>query len=100
MRLGETGGEENAVGLVFAVKERRVRGLEIVELQLHDDADALFTAKWIGRNRYVVGRFREGMRLMVRGRVERIFSGPVVNVVHYEALGENEPYRGELVPVI
>ncbi|MGA8796567.1 MAG: ATP-dependent DNA helicase RecG [Candidatus Cybelea sp.] len=99
LRLGETGGEENAVGLVVAVKERRVRGLEIVELQLHDDAGALFTAKWIGRNRYVVGRFREGMRLMVRGRVERIFSGPVVNVVHYEALGENEPYRGELVPV-
>lgn len=99
LRLGETGGEENAVGLVVAVKERRVRGLEIVELQLHDDAGALFTAKWIGRNRYVVGRFREGMRLMVRGRVERIFSGPVVNVVHYETLGENEPYRGELVPV-
>ncbi|MGA7200263.1 MAG: hypothetical protein WBX26_00425, partial [Candidatus Cybelea sp.] len=98
-RLGETGGEENAVGVVVAVKERRVRGLEIVELQLHDDAGAPFTAKWIGRNRYVVGRFREGMRLMVRGRVERSFSGPVVNVAHYEALGENESYRGELVPV-
>jgi ATP-dependent DNA helicase RecG len=98
-RLGETGGEENAVGVVVAVKERRIRGLEIVELQLHDDAGAPFTAKWIGRNRYVVGRFREGMRLMVRGRVERSFSGPVVNVAHYEALGENESYRGELVPV-
>jgi len=33
------------------------------------------------------------------GRVERIFSGPVVGVAHYEVLGENEPYRGELVPV-
>ncbi|MFY9739156.1 MAG: hypothetical protein WAK11_08875, partial [Candidatus Cybelea sp.] len=43
-RLGETGGEENAVGIVVVVKERRVRGLEIVELQLHDQAGALFTA--------------------------------------------------------
>lgn len=98
-RLGEAGGEENAVGRVLAVKERRVRGLEIVELQLRDDAGDLFTAKWIGRNRYVVGRFREGMRLFVRGRVERIFSGPVVNVGHYDTLGESEAYRGQLVPV-
>lgn len=75
-RLGAAGGEENAIGHVVAVKERRVRGLEIVELQLRDDAGGFFTAKWIGRNRYVVGRFREGMRLMVRGRVDRIFPDP------------------------
>jgi ATP-dependent DNA helicase RecG len=97
-RLG-SGGEENAVGTVLAVKERRPRGLEIVELQLRDDAGDLFTAKWIGRNRYVFGRFRDGMRLFVRGRVDRTFSGPVVNVTHYGGLGESEPYRGELVPV-
>ncbi|HEY2475507.1 MAG TPA: ATP-dependent DNA helicase RecG [Candidatus Cybelea sp.] len=98
-RLGEASGEENAVGQVVAVKERRVRGLEIVELQLRDDAGDAFAAKWIGRNRYVVGRFREGMRLFVRGRVERAFSGPVVNVSQHGMLGEGEQYRGELVPV-
>ena len=32
-RLGESGGEENAVGRSSAVKERRVRQLEIVELR-------------------------------------------------------------------
>ena len=36
---------------------------------------ASFAAKWIGRNRYVYGRFREGMRLFVRGRVERTLAG-------------------------
>jgi ATP-dependent DNA helicase RecG len=98
-RLGERDGEENAVGRVTGIKERRVRGLEIVEVALRDDAGAAFTAKWIGRNRYAYGRFREGMRLFVRGRVERNFSGPVVNVTHYAQLAEDERYRGELVPV-
>jgi ATP-dependent DNA helicase RecG len=98
-RLGESGGEENAAGRVVAIKERRIRGMEIVELQLHDDAGDPFGAKWIGRNRYVYGRFREGMRIFVRGRVERTFSGPVVSVSQYGALGEDQAYRGELVPV-
>lgn len=98
-RLGEAGGEENAVGTAVAVKERRVRGLEIVEVELTDDAGARFVAKWIGRNRYVYGRFREGMRLFVRGRVERNFSGPIVGVAHYAVLAEGEEYRGELVPI-
>ena len=98
-RLGEAGGEENAVGRVEGVKERRVRGLEIVEVRLTDDAGHPFVAKWIGRNRYVYGRFHEGMRLFVRGRIERMLSGPVVGVSHYAVLGEGEAYRGELVPV-
>ena len=98
-RLGETGGEENAVGRVVAVKERRIRGLEIVEVQLVDDAQTPYTAKWIGRNRYVYGRFREGMRLFVRGRVERTLSGASVNVAHYAQLEPGQEYRGELVPV-
>jgi ATP-dependent DNA helicase RecG len=98
-RLGETGGEENALGRVVAVKERRVRGLEIVEVAMADNAGGDFTAKWIGRNRFVYGRFHEGMRLFVRGRVERSFSGPTINVAHYAMLAEGEAYRGELVPV-
>lgn len=96
--LGSTGGEENAVGNVVAVKERRVRGLEIVEVRLRDAAGD-FTAKWIGRNRYVFGRFKEGMRLFVRGRSERTLAGPAMNVTHYELLGPGEEYRGEMVPI-
>ena len=39
------------------------------------------------------------MRLFVRGRVERNFSGPLVSVTHYEQLGEGEEHQGELQPV-
>jgi ATP-dependent DNA helicase RecG len=98
-RLGEAEGEENASGTVTHVKERRVRsGMEIVEVRLRDDEGGEFVAKWIGR-RYVYGRFHDGMRLFVRGRVERSLSGPAVNVTQYEVLGEGERYRGELAPV-
>jgi ATP-dependent DNA helicase RecG len=97
--LGNVPGEENAVGLVVGVKERRVRHLEIVELSMRDDSGGSFVAKWIGQRRFVYGRFREGMRLFVRGRVERSFAAPVVNVNHYALLAEGEEYRGELVPV-
>ncbi len=98
-RLGNAPGEENAVGIVIGVKERRVRHLEIVELSMRDDVGDRFVAKWIGQRRFVYGRFREGMRLFVRGRVERTFAGAVVNVGHYAVLGDGEEYHGELVPV-
>jgi len=97
-KLGTNAGEENAVGVVTQVKERRVRGLEIVEVRLRDDAGE-FTAKWIGRNRYVIGRFSEGMRLFVRGRTERTLAGPALNVTQYSQLRDGETYHGEMVPV-
>lgn len=97
-QLGATGAEENAVGHVVSVKERRVRDLEIVEARMRDESGE-FIAKWIGRRRYVVGRFHEGMRLFVRGRVERTLAGAVVNVSQYAQLHEDETYHGELLPV-
>src|SRR5579872_5314124 len=98
VQLGASGGEENAVGEVVTVKERRVRDLEIVEVRLKD-AHGTFMAKWIGRRRFVIGRFSAGMRLFVRGRIEPSLAGAVVNVSQYEILGERESYRGEIVPV-
>ncbi|MGA8534812.1 MAG: DEAD/DEAH box helicase, partial [Candidatus Tumulicola sp.] len=98
-QLGRTPGEENAVGVVVGIKERRVRHLEIVEAAMQDDTGERFVAKWIGRRRFVYGRFREGMRLFVRGRVERSFAGPVVNVSQYAVLADGERYRGEMVPI-
>lgn len=96
--LGSSGGEENAVGIVTHVKERRVRGLEIVDVRLRDEAGE-FGAKWIGRNRYVVGRFKDGMRLFVRGRVERTLAGSIVNVSQYAILRDDQTYHGELESV-
>ncbi len=99
VQLGAAGGEENAVGRVVWLRERRVRDLEIVEARVRDDAGE-FIAKWIGRRRYIVGRLHEGMRLFVRGRVERTPLGdPVMNVAQHAVLAQDEAYRGELVPV-
>jgi len=97
--LGQSGGEENAVGTVVAVKERRVRGLEIVEVTLRDDDGNQFVAKWIGRRRFVYGRFHDGMRMFVRGRAERSLAGAVLNVTQHAQLAPGERYRGSLVPV-
>jgi ATP-dependent DNA helicase RecG len=97
--LGRTGGEENAVGTITAVRERRVRGLEIVEATLTDDAGVPFGAKWIGRRRYVYGQLRSGMRLFVRGRVERSLTGPSINVAQHGVLEDGATYRGEMVPI-
>jgi ATP-dependent DNA helicase RecG len=99
IELGNAGGEENAVGTIVALKERRVRDLEIVEASMRDDAGDLFAAKWIGRRRFVYGRLHEGMRLYVRGRVERGLTLATVNVANYTILAGDEVYRGELVPV-
>jgi ATP-dependent DNA helicase RecG len=97
-RLGAETGEENAIGRIMSVNERRVRSLEIVEVRLVDDDGVAFVAKWIGR-RFVYGRFREGMRLFVRGRAERTLAGPVMNVTSYAQLEPGAQYRGEMVPV-
>ena len=96
--LGTRGGEENAVGTVLAVRERRARAIEIVEVDLRDES-GVFRAKWIGRNRYAIGRFKVGMRLFVRGRVERSLAGPVISVSTYRILERDERYRGALVPI-
>jgi ATP-dependent DNA helicase RecG len=92
-------GEVNALGRVIDVRERRVRsGMEIVEVRAEDPSGA-FVAKWIGRHRYAIGRFHPGMRLFVRGRLERSLIEPIVNVAHYRVLQPGEIYRGEMVPI-
>lgn len=97
--LAATESEVNALGRVTDVRERRARGgLEIVEVQMRDESGS-FVAKWIGRRRYVLGRFHEGMRIFVRGHLERTLAEPVINVAHYRILALGEQYRGEIVPV-
>jgi ATP-dependent DNA helicase RecG len=96
--LGGTDEEQIAVGRILGVKERRVRDLEIVEARMADESGE-FVAKWIGRRRFVYGRFSEGMRLWVRGKVERTLGGPAINVTTYGSLGAGQSYHGELVPI-
>ena len=91
------GSEENAVATIVNVRERRARHLAIVEALLRDDSGD-FSAKWFGRA-YLLGTLKPGMRLFVRGRVQRTLAGASMNVSSHKVLGEDETYRGEIVPV-
>ncbi|MBV8245611.1 MAG: ATP-dependent DNA helicase RecG [Candidatus Eremiobacteraeota bacterium] len=95
-QLGATDGEENAVGRIVRVRERRAR-LAIVEADI-EDATGAFTAKWFGRS-YLVGALKPGMELFVRGRVTRTFSGASMNVTTHKILENSQAFRGEIVPV-
>jgi ATP-dependent DNA helicase RecG len=90
-------GEVNAVGTVIWVRERRARNLTIVEAELQDDSGT-FVAKWFGRS-YLIGAFKKGMRLFVRGRVQRTPAGAAMNVTLHKTLADDESYEGEIVPI-
>ncbi|HET9096523.1 MAG TPA: OB-fold nucleic acid binding domain-containing protein, partial [Candidatus Baltobacteraceae bacterium] len=94
-QLGATESEQNAVGYVVWVRERRARHLAIVEAEVQDESGT-FVATWFGRA-YLMGALKKGMRLFVRGRVQRTLAGAKMNVSTHRVLGEDETYRGEMV---
>lgn len=94
--LGGSDGEENAVGSIVWVRERRAR-LPIVEAEIEDDSGR-FVATWFGRG-YLIGTLRKGQRIFVRGRVTPTRSGLAMNVGIHRILDSAEEYRGEIVPV-
>ncbi|MEO6913283.1 MAG: ATP-dependent DNA helicase RecG [Candidatus Baltobacteraceae bacterium] len=96
-QLGAGADEENALGRIVWVKERRARHLAIVEAEL-EDASGTFIATWFGRS-YLIGSLKKGMRLFVRGRVERRLAVSKLNVSYHKILAEDEEYRGEIQPV-
>lgn len=96
-QLGDTAEEENAVGRIIWVKERRTRRLAIVEAEL-EDPSGTFIATWFGRS-YLIGSLKKGMRLFVRGQVERRLAIAKLNVGSHKILAEDEEYRGEIRPV-
>ena len=96
-KLGSSESEVNAVGRIVWVRERRARHLAIVEAELQDESGT-FVATWFGRT-YLMGALKKGMRLFVRGRVQRTLAGAKMNVSTHRVLGENETYHGEMVPV-
>jgi ATP-dependent DNA helicase RecG len=96
-QLGNSDSEQNAVGHIVWVRERRARHLAIVEAELQDE-HGTFIATWFGRT-YLIGALKKGMRLFVRGRVQRTLAGAKMNVSTHKVLAANETYEGELIPV-
>ncbi len=96
-QLGATDAEENAVGEVIRVRERRARHLAVIEAELADHSGT-FVAKWFGRA-YLIGAFKAGMRLFVRGRTQRTLAGAAMSVSTHRVLENGRGYSGEIVPV-
>ncbi len=88
-RLGNARGEENAVGVVVGLKERRVRDLEIVEAVDCATIGAIRSSP----NGSVSGAsstdvFARESDSSCAGAWSARFAGAVVNVGHYAVLGE------------
>ena len=106
LRMFDPQSEVNALGTVVSVRERRAR-IAIVEATLRDRSGE-FNAVWFGR-KYMFGKLSEGMRVFVRGRLERTggrqapiaasLQVPKINVSTHRVFGESESYAGEIVPV-
>ncbi len=47
----------------------------------------------------MLGAFKKGMQLFVRGRTQRTLAGASMNVALHKVLDDGETYRGEIVPV-
>jgi ATP-dependent DNA helicase RecG len=95
-KLGRSEVEENAVGSIVRVRERRAR-LPIIEAEIEDETGR-FVATWFGRA-YLIGALRQGQRVFVRGRVTKIRGVTTMNVLLHRSLDDRERYRGEIVPV-
>ena len=89
-------GEAIVVGRVVRVKERAGR-FPLVTAELADESGSI-AAKWFGR-RHLFGRFAEGDRLFVSGRVARTGLLREINVTAHRELRAGEEFQGEIVPV-
>src|SRR5260370_36321197 len=63
-----------------------------------DDGTGSITAIWFGRP-YLGSQLRPGQRIFMRGRVELTLTGVQLLVARHRVVPEDEPYRGELVPI-
>ncbi len=95
-QLGRGDDEENAIGSIVWVRERRAR-LPIIEAEIEDETGR-FVATWFGRA-YLIGALRKGQRIFVRGRVSKMRGVTGMNVALHRTLDDDERYRGEIVPV-
>lgn len=89
-----------ALGRIVRVSEFRGR-VSVLSAELEDPSGRI-KATWFGR-RGLAGKLVAGGRVFVHGRaaLRRSRRGATVelNVLHHALLGEDEPYRGAIVPV-
>ncbi|HMD01537.1 MAG TPA: ATP-dependent DNA helicase RecG [Candidatus Baltobacteraceae bacterium] len=92
--------EEIALGRVVRTSEFRAR-VSVVSAEL-EDASGHIKATWFGRRGFA-GKLAAGDRVFVYGRAQvkrtRNSLGVELNVLQHRILGDDEEYRGAIVPV-
>ncbi len=92
-------GETNVLGTITQFRHVRLRGrIRSKSTALIEDGSGVLTAVWFGRP-YLATQLRPGMRIFVRGRVERTLGGPRMSVSSHRVIDADEPFHGELEPV-
>jgi ATP-dependent DNA helicase RecG len=91
-------GEVNVSGIITQFRHVRLRKIKAKSSALIEDGSGQLQAVWFGRP-YLGSQLKPGMRVLVRGRVERTLSGPVMSVSLHRVLAADEPYKGDLLPV-
>ena len=103
VRIGELGampeGEVNVLGIVVRISHVRLRGrVRSKSTAVVDDGSGMLQAVWFGRP-YLMTQLKAGMRVFVRGRVEKTLAGPRMSVSQHRIVKDGEPFEGELEPV-
>jgi len=91
--------EINVLGVISQFKHVRLRGrVRSKSTALIEDGSGMLRAVWFGRP-YLGGQLKPGMKIFVRGRVERTLAGPLMSVTQHRVVDADEAFEGELVAV-
>ena len=92
-------GEVNVLGVIARFSHQFVRGrIRSRSTALVEDGSGQLQAVWFGRP-YLGGQLKAGMRIFVRGRIERTLAGPRMSVSQHRIVRDDESFEGELEPV-
>ena len=95
----EPPGDVNVLGVIMQFKHVRLRGrIRSKSTALIEDGSGMLQAVWFGRP-YLGTQLKAGMKIFVRGRVERTLTGPRMSVLQHRIVGEGDEFEGDLEPV-
>ena len=92
-------GELNVSGTITRISHVRLRGrVRSRSTAMIEDGSGMLQAVWFGRP-YLMTQLKTGMRVFLRGRVERTLAGARMSVSQHRVVQEGEKFEGDLEPV-
>jgi ATP-dependent DNA helicase RecG len=92
-------GEVNVLGTLTRISHVRLRGrVRSKSTAVVEDGSGMLQAVWFGRP-YLMTQLKAGMRVFLRGRVERTLAGPRMSVGQHRVVQDGEKFEGDLEPV-